>query len=128
MHEFIRSATPAGPRCVTMGARARTTTGNIAAVDPRINRSKGGPRSSSQARGVKPGRHQDLRPPSLAGNVFLKNVFGGEDKDTRQGHVEDMSCMSRRHVADMAKCPALQTRTFCLVEDMSRHVADMSSR
>jgi len=63
MHEFIRSATPAGPRCVTMGARARTTTGNIAAVDPRINRRKGGPRSSSQARGVKPGRHKDLRPP-----------------------------------------------------------------
>ena len=28
---------------------------------------------------------------NLAGNVFLRNVFGGEEKDTRQGHVADMS-------------------------------------
>ena len=47
----------------------------------------------------------------LVGNVFFRNVFGGEEKDTRQGHVEDMSptheydfVLKAQHLTVLASC------------------------
>ena len=63
---------------------------------------------------------------SLVAYVFSRNVFGGEDKDTRCRHVDDMADMSCRHVAYSGQCLGPQRKTTSGTRVMLLNVADIS--